>query len=412
MKTEIMAPVGSYESLAAAINARADSIYFGVGALNMRAHAAKKFTIDDLKKIVDTCKSANVKTYLTVNTVIYDEDIEDMQKLCDKAKETGVTAVIVTDIAAMQYARSIGLSIHASTQLNISNIEAVKYFSKYVDVIVLARELSLEQIKNITTQIKKQDIKGPNNEQIKIEVFVHGALCVSISGKCYMSLAQYAKSANRGECLHSCRRAYIVKDEETGDELKIENKYVMSPKDLCTITMVDKLIDAGISVFKIEGRGRPPEYVDTVVRTYKTAVEAVENKTYNKTKAEEWHKQLESVFNRGFWENGYYLGKKLGEWHDTPSSKATMEKQFIGKVKNYYVEPGIAELEIQANEIKINDEMIIIGPTSGVIKTKVDKILDEKDKEINSAEKGRTITIAVPEKVRKNDQVYILKKRT
>ncbi len=412
MKTEIMAPVGSYESLAAAINAGADSIYFGVGALNMRAHAAKNLNIDDLKDIVSKCKDNNVKTYLTVNTVIYDEDIKDMQNLCDKAKEAGVTSVIVTDIAAMQYAKSIGLSIHASTQLNISNIEAVKFYAKYVDVIVLARELSLEQIKNITTQIKKEKILGPNKKLIKIEVFVHGALCVSISGKCYMSLAQYTKSANRGECLHSCRRAYIVKDEETGDELKIENKYVMSPKDLCTITMVDKLIDAGISVFKIEGRGRPPEYVDTVVRTYKTATEAVENKTYNQTHAKEWHKELESVFNRGFWENGYYLGKRLGEWHDSPGSKATTEKQFIGKVRNYFSEPNIAEIEIQANEIKINNNIIIIGPTSGVVKTKITKILDEKDKETDSATQGRTVTIKVPEKVRKNDQVYILKKRT
>ena len=407
---EIMAPVGSYESLTAAIQAGADSVYFGIGPLNMRAHSAKKFDIDDLKKINEICKDHKVKTYLTVNTVIYDEDIKQMQELCNKAKESNITAVIVTDIAAMQYAKKIGLRVHASTQLNISNIEAVKYFSQFVDVIVLARELSLNQIKNICQAIKEQDIKGPSGHQIKIEVFVHGALCVGIAGKCYMSLAQYAKSANRGECLHACRRSYIVIDEETGDELKIENKYVMSPKDLCTIGMIDKLIDAGIEIFKIEGRGRPPEYVHTTVKVYKEAINSVKDNTYSKEKIQTWQKELSTVFNRGFWENGYYLGNKLGEWAASYGSKATKEKVFIGKVVNYFAKQGVTEILIQANELNVGDDLMIIGPTTGILKTKVESIMLD-DKEVKTAGKDADITLKVPDKVRKNDQVYIIKEK-
>lgn len=407
---EIMAPVGSYESLAAAIKAGAGSVYFGVGPLNMRAHAAKKFTVDDLKELVKKCKEHNVKSYLTINTVIYDEDIQSMHELCDKAKEAKITAVICTDISAINYANSIGLKVHASTQLNISNIEAVKYFSKYVDVIVLARELSLEQIKNITEQIKEQQIKGPSGNLIKIEVFVHGALCVGISGKCYMSLAQYNQSANRGKCLHACRREYKVTDEETGDQLNIENKYVMSPKDLCTIGMIDKLVNAGISIFKIEGRGRAADYVFEVTKAYKEAIEAVNKGNYNKELIETLTKRLEKVFNRGFWMDGYYLGAKLGEWAASYGSKAKAEKIFIGKIVNYFEKPQVAEILIQANELNKGDDLLITGPTTGIVKEKAELILLD-DKELDKAEKDQDITIKVKEKVRKNDQVYIIKEK-
>ena len=407
---EIMAPVGSYESLTAAVQAGADSVYFGIGPLNMRAHSAKRFTVEDLKKITDICKENKVRSYLTVNTVIYDEDIKQMQELCDAAKEAGITAVIVTDIAAMQYAKKIGLRIHASTQLNISNIEAVRYFSKFVDVIVLARELTLNQINNICNAIKEQEIKGPEGKLVKIEVFIHGALCVAIAGKCYMSLAQYAKSANRGECLHACRRSYIVIDEETGDELKIDNKYIMSPKDLCTIGIIDKLTDAGIKIFKIEGRGRPPEYVHTTVKVYKDAVKSCKDKTYSKEKIEGWQNELSTVFNRGFWEDGYYLGNKLGEWAASYGSKATKEKIFIGKVVNYFTKQGVAEILIQADELNIGDELMIIGPTTGILKTEVKTIIKD-DKETEKAVKDDDITIKLPDKVRKNDQVYIIKEK-
>ncbi|MBS3115009.1 U32 family peptidase, partial [Candidatus Woesearchaeota archaeon] len=322
MNIELMSPVGSYESLAAAIQAKADSIYFGVGELNMRSRAAYNFTVKDLKKIADICKKNNIKSYLTLNVVVYDNEFKAIKKLCDAAKKAKISAVIASDLAVIQYANKIKLPVHISTQANVSNIEAVRFYSRYADVIVLARELTLEQIRNIAKEIKKQNMRGPNKQLVKIELFIHGAMCVSISGKCQMSLALYNEPANRGKCLQACRRAYRVIDEETGDELVIDNKYVMSPKDLCTIGFIDKLIEAGVSVFKIEGRGRSPEYVYTVTKVYKEAVESYFNGSYTKTKIKHWTSELEKVFNRGFWQGGYYLGKKLGEWSGTYGSKA------------------------------------------------------------------------------------------
>src|SRR3989338_5866440 len=310
---EVMAPAGSYESLIAAIKAKADSIYFGVSKLNMRARSGS-FGFKDIEKVAAICMENNVKAYLALNTIMYDDDLELMRKICGKAKESKIDAIIASDIAAMEYARSIGLEVHASTQLNISNIEAVRFFSKYADVMVLARELSLRQIDDICGHIKKEKIKGPNGNLLKIELFCHGALCVSIAGKCYMSLAAYNMPANRGECLQNCRRAYRVIDEETGNELILENKYVMSPKDLCTIGFLDKIADAGVSILKIEGRARSAEYVYTVTKAYKEALESIKAGSYTKDKIKQWTKNLESVYNRGFWHGGYYLGKKLGEW--------------------------------------------------------------------------------------------------
>lgn len=406
-KIEIMAPVGSYEALHAAINSGADSVYFGIEKLNMRARAANNFTTEDLKKIVKICKENKVRTYLTLNTIMYDEDLGLMREICDTAKETGITAVICCDIAALSYARSIGLEVHMSTQTNISNIEAVKFYAQFADVVVLARELSLEQIARIVTEIKEQDVRGPKGELIEVEIFVHGALCVSISGKCYMSLATYNFSANRGACLQSCRRAYKVIDEETGDELKVENKYVMSPKDLCTIEFIDKILETGVKVLKIEGRGRAPDYVATVVKVYKEAVDSYLTGNYTKEKIERWKKELESVFNRGFWQGGYYCGKKLGEWSGSYGNKATKRKVYLGRVKNYFAKVNVGEFMLESGKLSVGDEIIITGPTTGVIKQKVRSIF-VKDKKVNSAEKGDRITVPVVERLRPADKLYVV----
>ncbi len=402
---EIMSPVGSYESLMSAIKAGAGSIYFGIGKLNMRAGSAKKFSITDLKKIAKICKENAVKSYLTLNTIMYDKDIKDMKKICQTAKKSNITAIIATDISTIQYAKSINLEVHISTQANISNLESVKFYSKYSDVIVLARELDLKQIKYICAQIKKQKIKGPSKNLVKIEIFVHGALCVAISGKCYMSLANYNRSANRGVCLQSCRRSYRVYDDETGNELKIENNYVMSPKDLCTIKFIDKIIKSGVAVLKIEGRGRSPDYVYKTTKVYKEAVQACFNKTYTKTNINKWLKELESVYNRGFWHGGYCLGKKLGEWSESYGSKASKKKILIGTVDNYFSKKGIAEFSIESNSIKIGDTIMITGPTTGIVETKIKEIYVDA-KPVKSVKKGKGITISVPEKVRKNDKFY------
>ncbi|MBT5740540.1 U32 family peptidase [Candidatus Woesearchaeota archaeon] len=407
---EIMAPAGSYESLHAAINAGADSVYFGIEQLNMRARAANNFTTEDLKKIVAICKKNNVKTYLTLNTIMYDHDLTLMKKICDTAKNSGVSAVICSDIAAMSYAKSIGLEIHLSTQANISNIEAVKFYAQFADVVVLARELTLQQIKTIVKEIKEKKICGPKGKLIGIEVFVHGALCVAVSGKCYMSLGTYNASANRGACLQNCRRSYKVIDEETGDELLVDNKYIMSPKDLCTIGFVDKLIEAGVNVFKIEGRGRAPEYVDTVVRCYKGAVEAVSNGKYSKEKIDHWITQLEKVFNRGFWHGGYYLGKKLGEWSGEYGSQATTEKIFVGVVQNYFKKNKVGQFLLEAGSLQEGNTILITGPTTGVVNGKIEKMI-VNDEKSEVAEKNSVVTFKVDKQVRPNDKLFVIKEK-
>jgi putative protease len=409
-KIEIMAPVGSYETLQAAIKAGAQSIYFGIGNLNMRSGSAINFTTDDLKKIVGICKKAKVKTYLTLNTVMYNEDLVLVKEICDTSKKIGVTAIIASDFAVIEYARKIGLEVHLSTQANVSNIDSVKFFSKYADVIVLARELTLEQIKTICSEIKKQKIKGPSGKLVKIEVFIHGALCVSISGKCYMSLATYNRSANRGACLQNCRRKYRVFDDETNQELVVDNQFVMSPKDLCTITVLDKIITAGPTLLKIEGRARNPEYVYTTVSAYKRALELIEKKEFTKQKADSLQKEVEAVFNRGFWHGGYYLGEKTGEWSGIEGSKATKTKTFIGLVKNYYSKNSVISIFLEAGEIKKGDEILITGPTTGVVQFNLEEIHSD-DRTVDQAKKNDFITIKIPEKARKNDKVYVLKRK-
>jgi putative protease len=404
---EIMAPAGSFEALQAATKAGADSVYFGVGKLNMRARSAN-FKFKDLEKVAAICKKNNVKSYLALNTILYDSDIGIMKRVCNRAKKAGVNAVIVSDIAAMMYAKYIGLEVHSSTQLNISNIEAVKFFSEFTDVIIPARELTLKQIESIVKQIKKEKIKGPSGKPVKIELFCHGALCVSIAGKCYMSLATYNASANRGACLQNCRRSYKVIEEGTGNELVIDNKYVMSPKDLCTIGFLDKIVKAGVSVLKIEGRARSPEYVYEVTKAYKEAIESINRNNYTKDKIKGWTKKLKGVYNRGFWDNGYYLGKKLGQWSGTSGSKATTKKRYIGKVFNYFNKPQVAEIILEAGKLKQSDSLLITGPTTGVVQTKAETILKD-DKKVREAKKKDHVTVKVPEKARKNDKVYVIK---
>jgi putative protease len=403
---EIMSPVGNFETLSAAIQGGANSVYFGVEQLNMRAKSANNFKLNDLQEIVKICKQNNVKSYLALNTIIYDHDIKIMQHLVNEAKKSGVSAIIASDMAVIMYARKQNIEVHASTQLNISNIEALKFFSQFIDVAVLARELSLKQVKNIYEAIHKQQIKGPSGKLIQLEIFVHGALCMAISGKCYLSLHEYNSSANRGACQQTCRHAYIVTDKETGYELEIDNEYIMSPKDLATIDFLDQVLASGVSVLKIEGRARPPEYVKTTTQVYREAVEAVQNNTFNQTKVTEWKKRLSRVFNRGFWD-GYYLGRKLGEWSKNYGSKATRKKQYIGNVSNFFSKIGVAEIQIKADTLQLNDEILIIGPTTGAVETIVAEI--RKDlKPVEKASKGDTISIPVPEKVRRSDKLYKL----
>jgi U32 family peptidase len=408
IKPEITAPAGSWESLHSAIKAGANSVYFGVGELNMRARAANNFKPSELKKIVSICKKNNVKSYLTLNIVVYDEEEGAVKKLCDAAKSAGVDAIIASDISVIEYARKISLPVHISTQANVSNISAVRFYSKYADAIVLARELTLDKIKKICDAVKKEKIKGPTGELLKIEIFVHGALCVAIAGKCHMSLVNYNTSANRGDCLQSCRRKYRVFDDETKQELVIDNQFVMSPKDLCTITVLDKIISAGPSILKIEGRGRNPEYVYTTVKAYKTAIELISKNEYTEEKKKELLAELESVFNRGFWQGGYYLGEKLGEWSGIYGSNATKNKSFVGTIRNYYPKKSVASASIESGEINAGDEILITGPTTGIIEHKIERIM-LNDKEAPSAKKNDFITFHVPEKTRKNDKLYVIR---
>ncbi|MFH1761181.1 MAG: U32 family peptidase [bacterium] len=409
-KIELSSPAGSWETLSAAIKAGADSIYFGVSHLNMRSHSSVNFTLDDLNKIVRKCKKHRAKTYLTLNTVLYNEDLNLAKTICDAAKKAGISAVICFDMAVIRFAHSIGLQVHISTQANISNIESVKYFSSFADAIILARELSLEQISSICSSIKNENILGPSGKPVKIEVFVHGALCVSIAGKCYMSLATQNASANRGKCFQPCRRAYKVIDKETEQELVVDNQYVMSPKDLCTIGIIDKLINSGISIFKIEGRARSPEYVYTATECYKEAIQSSINGTFSKRKIDLWKNKLHSVYNRGFWENGYYLGKKLGEWTSHPGSLSTCRKTFSGIAVKYFPRAKIAEILLQSGGLKINDNILATGPTTGLVKAKI-KSICVNDTPVKKASKGDRITIPIPDKIRRNDKIYVLTAR-
>jgi len=406
---EIMAPVGSYESLAAAINAGADSIYFGVTQLNMRARSANNMTLDDLAKVASICHEKNVKAYLTVNTLLYEHDMSIMRKIVDAAKANGIDAIIASDFAAIQYANQVGMSVHISTQLSISNFEAVKFFAQFTNRVVMARELTLEQIKSIHEKILAEQLIGNEGRLMEIEAFVHGALCIAQSGRCYMSLHTYNSSANRGACKQNCRAKYKVTDVDTGKELIVDNEYIMSPTDICTIDFIDKLIDAGISVFKIEGRGRSPEYVDTVTRAYKSAALDVVNGTYTKEKIEKYYEELKSVFNRGL-SDGYYLGKEIGAYAGTYGSKATKEKEFLGPVTHYFTKANICEVTLESGEVKIGDEFIITGETTGVYRDTI-KELHVDGQPAQSGKKGDVITFPVKEYIRINDKFYRIFKR-
>ena len=403
---EIMAPVGSRESLAAAIHAGANSVYFGIGKLNMRSHSANHFTIDDLKEIAETCNAQNIKTYLTVNTVIYGEDITTMHEIIDAAKDANITAVIASDVAVMMYCRQVGVEVHLSTQLNISNIDALKFYAQFADVAVLARELNMDQVKEIHEQIIKQNICGPKGQPIRIEMFCHGAFCMAISGKCYMSLHDANRSANRGECVQICRRSYTVTDNETGNQLEIDNKYIMSPKDLKTIRFIDRMMDSGVRVFKIEGRARGPEYVHTVVSCYKEAMQSVLDGTFTEEKKDKWDERLSTVFNRGFWD-GYYQGQKMGEWTKEYGNKATEKKVLIGKVMKYFSRLGVAEIAVEANTFAKGDKLLITGNTTGAMFLNAEEIRYDL-KPVDVAEQGWRVSIPVPDKVRPNDKLFKL----
>ena len=403
---EIMAPVGSYESLMGAIQGGADSVYFGVERLNMRSVSSANFTLDDLAKIVAICKENGLKSYLTVNTILYDEDLPHMRAILDRAKAEGVTAVIASDQAAIFYARSIGVEVHISTQLNVSNIETLAFYAQFADVVVLARELNLMQVREIYDQIIERDIRGPRGALVRIEMFAHGALCMAVSGKCYLSLHDVGSSANRGSCRQVCRRSYAVRDKETGVELEIENQYIMSPKDLCTIDFLDEMIGAGVRVLKIEGRARSAEYVKRVCECYNEAVEAVVNGTFDPELGEAWKKRLSEVFNRGFW-GGYYLGQQLGEWSRNYGSSATKRKVYVGKVTNYFAKLGVAEILIEATPLHLGEEVLILGETTGVQEFTAEDIRVELQP-VETAVQGVRCSLKTPDKVRRNDKLYKL----
>ena len=405
---EIMAPVGSRESLAAAINAGADSVYFGIGQLNMRSHSDNHFTIDDLREIASICSEHGIKTYLTVNTIIYGEDIDTMHQIVDAAAEAGISAVIASDVAVMTYCRQRGVEVHLSTQLNISNIEALKFYAQFADVVVLARELNMEQVAEIYRQIELQHVCGPSGQLVRIEMFCHGALCMAVSGKCYMSLHDANRSANRGQCVQICRRSYTVTDNETGNQLEIDNKYIMSPKDLKTIRFMDRMMKAGVRVFKIEGRARGPEYVHTVVSCYKEAVSSVINGTFTEERKDEWDQRLATVFNRGFWD-GYYQGQTLGEWNRHYGSNATERKVLVGKVIKYFSKLGVAEVAVEASEFGLGDKLLITGNATGALWLTADEIRYDL-KPVERALQRQRVSIPVPGKVRPNDKLFRIEK--
>ena len=401
-----MAPVGSRESLAAAIQAGADSVYFGIGQLNMRSHSANHFTIDDLKEIAATCHDHGMKSYLTVNTIIYGEDLDTMRQIIDAAHEANVSAVIASDVAVMTYCRQVGVEVHLSTQLNISNIEALKFYAQFADVVVLARELNMDQVAEIYRQIEEQQVRGPKGELVRIEMFCHGALCMAVSGKCYMSLQNTSRSANRGECMQLCRRSYTVTDNETGCQLEIDNKYIMSPKDLKTRRFIDRMMKAGVRVFKIEGRARGPEYVYSVVQCYKEAIAAVLDGTFTDEKKDQWDDRLARVFNRGFWD-GYYQGQTLGEWNKNYGSNATERKTYIGRGVKYFSKLGVAEFTCEAHEFSVGDRLLVTGPTTGVMYLTADEIRLELTP-VQTAPKGTHVSIPVPAKIRPSDKLFLL----
>ena len=406
---EIMAPAGNFESLVAAIQGGADSVYFGVGNLNMRSHSANNFGVDSLPEIARICREAGVKSYLTLNIVIYDKDLESMRQTLDAAVEAGISAVIASDVAVILYARERGMEVHISTQLNVSNIESVRYHARFADVVVLARELTLFQVKDIYDAILKERITGPSGELVRLELFCHGALCMAVSGKCYLSLHEYNASANRGSCYQICRRSYEVKDKETGNTLEIDNEYIMSPKDLSTIAFVDKILDSGVRVLKIEGRARAPEYVKMVASAYRRAADAVCNGTYNDEFVGVLQQELSSVFNRGFWD-GYYQGARLGEWSDVYGNKATRKKSYVGKVTNFFSNLSVAEVLIETGEISKGDLILIIGPSTGVIEHTVDEIRVAL-KEVQKSVKGEYCSIPLPQgvRLRRSDKIYLFR---
>jgi putative protease len=403
---EIMSPVGSYESLMAAIQGGAGAVYFGVGRLNMRARSSVNFSLDDLEKITAISRENKVRSYLTLNTVVFDEELAEIQNLVDAAKKHGISAVIASDISVLEYARSIGMEVHISTQCNITNLSAVKFYSRFADVMVTARELKLEQVASIIRQIEEQQICGPSGELVQIEIFVHGALCMAVSGKCYLSLDNFNHSANRGACLQPCRRGYTVKDKETELELEVDHEYIMSPKDLKTVDFLDKIINAGIKVLKIEGRGRSPEYVKTVTRVYRQAVDAILDGTYTQVNIDLWNVELDSVYNRGFWD-GYYLGRKIGEWSGKYGSQATLRKEYVGKVTNYYANLNVAEVRIESQSLNVGDKINISGTTTGIYEDNVSEIRVDLQS-VTEALKGELCSIPVTSLVRRNDKLYKL----
>ncbi|WP_430614603.1 peptidase U32 family protein [Flavobacterium sp. JP2137] len=403
-KVELMAPAGNFESLQAALDNGADSVYFGVDQLNMRARATVNFSVDDLPEIARRCAAKNVRSYLTLNTIIYDHDLSVVKQLLSKAKEAKLTAVIASDQAVIASARAIDLEVHISTQLNVTNIETVRFYSLFADTIVLSRELSLRQIKSITLQIEKEQIKGPSGALVEIEIFGHGALCMAVSGKCYLSLHAHNSSANRGACKQNCRKKYTVIDQESGFEIEIDNEYMMSPKDLCTLDFLDQVIDSGIKVLKIEGRGRAPEYVATVVKAYREAIDAVADQSFGEEGVAQWMAALETVYNRGFW-SGYYLGQQLGEWSDNSGSLATQKKVYVGKAMHYFQKAAIGEFKIEAYEIKRGDRILITGPTTGVEELVVEELYVDKQA-VEKAAKGNNCTLKLPFRIRMSDKIY------
>jgi U32 family peptidase len=403
-RAKILSPFGSYAALSAAIEAGADGVYFGIGDLHMRKGATQSFQIEDLDKIVSICKEAGVQSFVTLNVIVYDEELLQIHNLLDKIKESKADAVIASDWAVIQYAKSIGLPVHVSTQANVSNIDAVKFFAPFADTIVLARELTLAQISSICQSIEKEKIHGPNGEKVQIEIFAHGALCVAVSGKCHMSQVTYGLSANRGECLQPCRHKYLITDEETGNQLSLSGSYVLSPKDLCTLGFLDQLVDAGVDFLKIEGRGRSPEYVYTVTKVYKEALDSVYEKTFSLDKVDLWMKELKKVFHRDFWQGGYYLGKPLEKWADTPGSKATQKKKYVGKVTNFFQKTHMVEAYLTGGSLQKNDQIYLIGPKTGVIKGVIEDVRFHPSRD---GKKGLVVTFPM-ERARKNDEIYLI----